>query len=223
MTNIIETENLSKRYQQGELCVDALSGVNIKFSSQAFAALLGPSGSGKSTLLNICGLIDKPSHGTIHFCGENITDTSEKELTTIRRNKLGFIFQGFNLVPVMSVYDNIEYPLILLGVDKKSRRERVKEMLETVGLSKLEKHLPDQVSGGQKQRVAIARALITQPKLVIADEPTANLDTQTATDIINLMHKMHKDFGTAFIIATHDERMSSHCNTAYQLHDGVLQ
>jgi len=223
MTNIIETWNLTKHYQQGKLRVDALCGVNIKLPSQAFTALLGPSGSGKSTLLNICGLIDNPSQGTIHFCGENITHASEERLTTIRRNKLGFIFQGFNLVPVMSVYDNIEYPLILLGVNKKLRRERVKTMLETVGLSTFEKHLPDQVSGGQKQRVAIARALITQPKLVIADEPTANLDTQTATDIINLMHKMHNDFNTAFIIATHDDRMSANCNTAYQLHDGVLQ
>ncbi len=223
MTNIIETKNISKQYEQGDLSVSALNDVNISLSNQAFAALLGPSGSGKSTLLNICGLIDKPTQGALYFCGENIADASDKELTTIRRNKLGFIFQGFNLVPVMSVYDNVEYPLILLGVGKKLRRERVTAMLETVGLLPFEKHLPDQVSGGQKQRVAIARALITQPRLVIADEPTANLDTQTATDIINLMYTMHKDFGTAFIIATHDERMSSHCNIEYQLHDGALQ
>ena len=221
--NIIETQNLGKHYQQGELSVSALSNVNLTVSNRAFAALLGPSGSGKSTLLNICGLIDKPTQGSLYFCGENVSKASDKNLTNFRRKNLGFIFQGFNLIPVMTIFDNIEYPLILLGIDKKSRREKVNAILSKVGLLKFEKHLPDQISGGQKQRVAIARALITNPKLVIADEPTANLDTPTAMDIINLMFKMHEDYGTAFIIATHDERMSSQCNIAYQLHDGVLQ
>ncbi len=220
--NIIETKNLSKQYQQGALSVNALTKINIKIPDRAFTALLGPSGSGKSTLLNICGLIDKPSAGKFLFCGRDIGNVSDQELTTIRRNKLGFIFQGFNLIPVMSIYDNIEYPLILLDIDKKSRTKRVNAMLEKVGLSKFKKHLPDQISGGQKQRVAIARALITQPNLVIADEPTANLDTRTATDIIELMHKMHQAFNTSFIIATHDERMSSRCESSYQLQDGVL-
>jgi len=221
--NIIETHNLSKQYQQGELSVNALTGISMNLPRKSFAALLGPSGSGKSTLLNICGLIDKPSNGKLFFCGEDITHASEKELTKIRRNNLGFIFQGFNLVPVMSVFDNIEYPLILSGVDKKARKERVNAMLDMVGLTELKKHLPDQISGGQKQRVAIARALITQPSLVIADEPTANLDSRTATGIIQLMHKMHRELSTSFIIATHDERMSSQCDSALQLHDGELQ
>ncbi|VAW83984.1 Lipoprotein releasing system ATP-binding protein LolD [hydrothermal vent metagenome] len=223
MMNIIETENLSKQYRQGELTLNALSGINIKIPEKAFAALLGPSGSGKSTLLNIFGLIDQPTEGKLTFCGQDISHATEKELTTIRRHQLGFIFQGFNLVPVMTVFDNVEYPLTLLGLDKKTRDEKVNAMLERVGISQFKNHLPDQISGGQKQRVAIARALITQPKLVIADEPTANLDTQTATGIIELMYQMHQDFGTSFIIATHDERMSSHCHTSYQLHDGVLQ
>jgi len=223
MTDIIHMENLSKQYPQGNGQIDALRGINITLPEQSFVALLGPSGSGKSTLLNICGLIDKATQGALYFCGKNISHASDKTLTTLRRRQLGFIFQGFNLVPVMSVYNNIEYPLILSGMPTKLRQQQVNAMLDTVGLTRFKKHLPDQVSGGQKQRVAIARALITQPKLVIADEPTANLDTQTATEIINLMHHMHQDLGTAFIIATHDERMSSRCNTTYQLHDGVLQ
>ncbi|HEB63402.1 MAG TPA: ABC transporter ATP-binding protein [Gammaproteobacteria bacterium] len=221
--NILETKNLSKQYKQGELSVNALSGINIQIPEKAFTALLGPSGSGKSTLLNIFGLIDQPTQGKLYFCGKDITAASEKELTAIRRHQLGFIFQGFNLVPVMTVFDNVEYPLTLLGLDKKTRYERVNLMLNRVGISRFKKHLPDQISGGQKQRVAIARALITKPKLVIADEPTANLDTKTATGIIDLMYQMHQDFGTSFIIATHDERMSSHCHNSYQLHDGVLQ
>jgi len=220
--NIIETTNLSKQYQQGDLSVNALSQINMEIPYLAFTALLGPSGSGKSTLLNICGLIDKPTDGKLSFCGTALNNLSDKELTTIRREKLGFIFQGFNLVPVMNVYDNVEYPLILLGVAKKERVERVDSMLELVGLEKYKNHLPDQISGGQKQRVAIARALIAKPSLVIADEPTANLDTKTATDIIELMHKMHVDFNTSFIIATHDERMSSRCKASFHLQDGVL-
>ncbi len=221
--NILETKNLYKQYKQGEISVNALSGINIQIPEKAFTALLGPSGSGKSTLLNIFGLIDQPTQGKLYFCGKDITAASEKELTAIRRHQLGFIFQGFNLVPVMTVFDNVEYPLTLLGLDKKTRYERVNLMLDRVGISQFKKHLPDQISGGQKQRVAIARALITKPKLVIADEPTANLDTKTATGIIDLMYQMHQDFGTSFIIATHDERMSSHCHNSYQLHDGVLQ
>ncbi len=221
--NIIETEDLAKEYRQGELRFNALSGINIKIPQKSFAALLGPSGSGKSTLLNIFGLIDQPTQGKLSFCGQDITKNSEKELTSIRRHQLGYIFQGFNLVPVMTVFDNVEYPLTLLGLNKKTRHERVHLMLERVGIAALKNHLPDQISGGQKQRVAIARALVTQPKLVIADEPTANLDTKTATDIIELMYQMHQDSGTSFIIATHDVRMSSHCHISYQLHDGVLQ
>ncbi len=221
--NIIEAENLSKQYKQGELSVNALSHVNLTLSEKTFSALLGPSGSGKSTLLNIFGLIDQLTQGKLIFCGQDISHSTDKQLTRIRRKKLGFIFQGFNLVPVMSVFDNIEYPLILLNVDKKMRHQQVNAMLERIGIAAFKKHLPDQISGGQKQRVAIARALITQPTLVIADEPTANLDTDTATNIIELMYQMHQDFNTSFIIATHDERMSSRCFTSHQLHDGVLQ
>ena len=221
--NIIETENLSKQYKQGELSVNALSDINIQIPEKTFSALVGPSGSGKSTLLNIFGLIDKPSQGKVYFCGQDLVHTTDQELTRMRRHKLGFIFQGFNLIPVMTVFDNVEYPLTLLGLDKKIRHQRVNSMLDRVGIAQYKKHLPDQISGGQKQRVAIARALVTEPNLVIADEPTANLDTDTATGIIKLMYQMHQDFGTSFIIATHDERMSSQCHTSYQLHDGVLQ
>ena len=221
--NIIETINVSKQYLQGESSLKALSEVNIQIPEHSFSALLGPSGSGKSTLLNIFGLIDRASNGKLLFRGEDLSTANDNELTTIRRNQLGFIFQGFNLIPVMNIYDNIEYPLILLGVDKKLRVDHVNNMLEMTGLTRYKNHLPDEISGGQKQRVAIARALAAKPTLVIADEPTANLDTKTATDIINLMYQMHREFGTSFIIATHDDRMSSRCDTAFYMHDGVLQ
>jgi len=222
MSAIIEMENIQKYYRQGKIETPALSNINFSLNENDFVALTGPSGSGKSTLLNLCGLIDQPSSGKVNFYGKDISQNSEKELCTIRRQQLGFVFQGFNLIPVMSVFDNIEYPLTLLGIAPKKSKQRTQQILEEVGLTSFANQLPDQISGGQKQRVAIARALISKPKLVIADEPTANLDSQTASEIIQLMQQLHDQSGTAFIIATHDERMSSQCKSIYQLHDGVL-
>ncbi len=222
MPAIIEMNNINKQYRQGKIETPALKNINFSLHENDFVALTGPSGSGKSTLLNLCGLIDQPSSGQLFFCGEDLSKSSEKQLCTIRRQQLGFVFQGFNLIPVMSVFDNVEYPLTLLGINHHQSRQRTQQILEAVGLANFAKQLPDQISGGQKQRVAIARALISKPKLVIADEPTANLDSQTASEIIQLMQQLHDDSGTAFIIATHDERMSSQCKTIYQLQDGVL-
>ncbi len=220
---IIQTENIGKTYQMGTNSVQALKGVNLNLKRGAFAALVGPSGGGKSTLLNICGLIDSCDEGQLLFNGENLTHSCDKKLTQIRREKVGFVFQGFNLVPVMSIFDNIEYPLILADTPKKERQKRVNEMIAFVGLEGLSSHLPDQISGGQKQRVAIARALIKKPLLVIADEPTANLDTSTAKSVIDLMHGMCESEKSTFIIATHDQRMASRCDTQLELVDGVLQ
>ncbi len=223
MSTIIKMEHITKHYSQGTLMVPALIDVDFSLQTNDFTALTGPSGSGKSTLLNLCGLIDSPSSGKLIFCGNDVAKSDELTLCDLRRKKLGFVFQGFNLIPVMSVYDNVEYPLSLLNYSCDERAEKTLTMLEAVGLSEFSHHLPDQISGGQKQRVAIARALVTEPKLVIADEPTANLDSHTANGIIQLMQRMHEQSGTSFIIATHDERMSSQCKTIHQLNDGVLQ
>lgn len=224
MTNqfLLETLSLGKTYHTGDVSFQALKQVNLQLPQGAFVALVGPSGSGKSTLLNICGLIDEADQGQIVFNGEDLTHAHAKRLTQIRREMLGFIFQGFNLVPVMSIRDNIEYPLFLEDVAELERKQRVDEMIERVGLTRFSNNLPDQISGGQKQRVAVARALIKRPHLVIADEPTANLDTETATSIIDLMHEMCQDFSTTFIIATHDDRMSSRCDRQIHLVDGQV-
>jgi len=169
----------------------------------------------------ICGLLDDFDEGSYHFDSTDISRLTKQELTLHRREYLGFVFQSFNLIPVMTVFENVEYPLLLAGVEV--RRERTLALLEQVGIAEFVNHLPDQLSGGQQQRVAIARALIKKPPLVIADEPTANLDTQTAHHVIDLMHSLGHDYGTTFLIATHDERMAARCDRTLQLIDGVLQ
>ena len=220
---ILRTVALSKTYRSGEVCLQALCSVELELLAGTFTALVGPSGSGKSTLLNICGLIDSADSGDLSFDGDDINACSDDQCTLIRRYKLGFVFQGFNLSPVMSVFDNVEYPLFLANVARAERRRQVNEILERVDLIAQAEKLPDQISGGQKQRVAIARALVKRPKLVIADEPTANLDTETATAVIDLMHDMSRDSGSSFLIATHDDRMSSRCDYIHHLQDGHLQ
>jgi len=220
---ILQCKGLSKTYVQGEIKVQALKKVDLTLKKGAFVALIGPSGSGKSTLLNICGLIDKPTSGEVWFLDEALHKCSENRLTQLRREKMGFIFQGFNLVPVMSIYENVEYPLTLTDMSASERKTIVEAMLQRVGIAQYAHHLPDQISGGQKQRVAIARALVKRPALVIADEPTANLDTDTATAVIDLMHGMCQEFNTTFIIATHDDRMSSRCDRQIILHDGEIE
>ncbi len=220
--SVLQCKQISKQYKQGNFVIPALKKVNLKLDQGEFVALVGPSGSGKSTLLNICGLIDYASEGEVLFMDEVLDHADQQYLTRIRRNQLGFIFQGFNLVPVMTLYENVEYPLLLKDIPANERKERVEDMLERVGIAQYAQHLPDQISGGQKQRVAIARALVKRPALVIADEPTANLDTTTATTVIDLMHGMCREFNSTFIIATHDERMSSRCDRQIKLHDGEI-
>ena len=214
---------LRKSYRVGESSVEALKGVSLAVAGGEMVALTGPSGSGKSTLLNLCGLIDTPDSGSRELCGKALDGLDEIRLTQLRREKVGFIFQGFNLVPVMTVYDNVEYPLLLLGVALEERRRRVAEALHRVGLDALARRLPDALSGGQRQRVAIARALIKAPALVIADEPTANLDSATARQIVDLLHELARERSASVVVATHDERMSSHCDRVLHLIDGELQ
>jgi putative ABC transport system ATP-binding protein len=219
----IALTGIVKHYRMGEEDIPALRGIDLTVAPGTFAAVRGPSGSGKSTLLNICGLIDAPDAGSYLLAGQDVAGLDEAARTLIRRRAIGFVFQSYNLVPVMSVRDNVEYPLLLLGLPANERRQRVDEILAQVGLTGLADRRPDQLSGGQRQRVAIARALVKSPTLVIADEPTANLDTATAAQVIDLMKALGHQHGATFLIATHDDRMTAHCDTVHAMTDGVLQ
>jgi len=220
---VIELRGVSKHYRLGESDVAALKGIDLAVAAGAFVAIKGPSGSGKSTLLNICGLLDSLDGGSLLLDGEEMAARDETARTLIRRRRIGFIFQSYNLVPVMSVRDNVDYPLLLADLPLAERRRRVDATLEQVGLAGLADRLPDQLSGGQRQRVAIARALVKSPTLVIADEPTANLDTATATQVVDLMRQLGASHGATFLIATHDDRMTAHCDQVRTMTDGVLQ
>ncbi len=223
MIAAIALRGIVKHYRVGEEDVAALKGIDLDVPAGAFVAVRGPSGSGKSTLLNVCGLIDSFDAGSYHLAGEDVGGLDETARTLIRRQKIGFVFQSYNLVPVMSVRDNVEYPLLLAEVPPAERRARVDEILDQVGLEGLADRRPDQLSGGQRQRVAIARALVKSPTLVIADEPTANLDTATAQQVVDLMRALGAKHGATFLIATHDDRMTAHCDQVRSLTDGVLQ
>ena len=222
MTVLIDMQHIRKEYRLGETRVAALRGVDLQLDKGEFVALSGPSGSGKSTLLNLCGLLDHADEGCYRLEGRDTGHLKRAELTMLRRDHIGFVFQNFNLVPVMNARENIEYPLLLNDVSSAIRRKRVDEILAQVGLESVAHHLPDKLSGGQRQRVAIARALVKKPSLVIADEPTANLDTATATQIIDLMHELGREQHATFLIATHDQRMTSRCDRSLELIDGAI-
>ncbi len=220
---VVELRGIHKTYRLGQHVVPALRGVNLTVQAGEMLALTGPSGSGKSTLLNLCGLIDTPDQGEILLRGQPVHALDETASTLLRRDALGFVFQSFNLVPVMTVTENVDYPLFLAGVPAAERRQRVAEALERVGLAEHAKHRPDALSGGQRQRVAIARALIKRPSLVIADEPTASLDSHTADQVLDLMRECCHADGAAFVIATHDDRLTRRCDRIVRLLDGVIE
>ncbi len=223
MKTVIELHGVHKSYQLGQHLVRALRGVDLQVQAGELLALTGPSGSGKSTILNLCGLIDQADQGQVVIQGSDIASLSERELTLQRRQTIGFIFQSFNLVPVMTVAENVDYPLFLNGVPEAERKVRVAAQLKAVGLEEHAQHRPDALSGGQRQRVAIARALIKRPALVIADEPTASLDSVTADQVLDLMRERGQAEGAAFVIASHDERLTRRADRIVHLLDGRLQ
>jgi putative ABC transport system ATP-binding protein len=220
---VIELRGVRKTYRLGQHVIPALQGVDLSVQRGELLALTGPSGSGKSTILNLCGLIDTPDGGEILFGGRNVAGLDETGRTLLRRDAFGFVFQTFNLVPVMTVAENVDYPLFIAGVPAAERRERVAAQLRAVGLHEHAQHRPDALSGGQRQRVAIARALVKRPRLVIADEPTASLDSQTADQVMALMRERCHAEGAAFVIATHDSRLTQRCDRVLALLDGRLQ
>lgn len=220
---VVCLHGVRKTYRLGAHVIPALQGVDLLVQRGELLALTGPSGSGKSTLLNLCGLIDTPDAGEIMLGGTAVQGLDEQARTLLRRDALGFVFQGFNLVPVMTVAENVDYPLFLAGVPAAERRERVAQQLAAVGLQAHAHHRPDALSGGQRQRVAIARALVKRPRLVIADEPTASLDSHTADQVLDLMRERGQAEGAAFVIATHDGRLTRRCDRVVALLDGRIQ
>ena len=219
---VLALQAVHKTYRLGAHTVQALRGVSLVLQPGELLALTGPSGSGKSTLLNLAGLIDRPDSGTLQLRGVELAGLDEACATRLRREAIGFIFQGFNLVPVMTVADNVDYPLFIAGLPLAERRARVAEVLRAVGLQDHALHRPDALSGGQRQRVAIARALVKRPALVIADEPTASLDSHTADQVLALMREQGHAQGAAFLIATHDARLLRRCDRVLTLCDGQI-
>lgn len=222
MENSIQIEHVSKVYRQGELEVRALHDVTLTLPHKSFACICGPSGSGKTTLLNIIGALDVPDGGVVTVFGRSLAGLSRSELSDMRRDHLGFIFQSYNLIPVLSAAENVEFVLQLQGESARQRREKSYEMLEAVGLKGLEKRRPAELSGGQQQRVAVARAMVTSPEVILADEPTANLDTASAEGLIELMQKMNEERGVTFVFSTHDRRIIEHAKRVIRLVDGEV-
>ena len=220
---LIAAESVSKDYLVGEIAIRALKGVSFEIEPASFVSFVGPSGSGKTTLLNLIGCLDKPTGGNLRVAGEDVLRLDRKQSASFRGNHLGFIFQDFNLIPVLTVFENIEYPLLMVQkVVANERRKRVLRLLEAVGMIEQKDKYPDQISGGLKQRVAVARALVTNPELVLADEPTANLDHATAFTVISLMKKMKDQMKTTFVFSTHDQKIVGEAEVIYSLEDGEL-
>jgi putative ABC transport system ATP-binding protein len=221
--SLVVAERVSKSYQNGEVEVRALKEVGFTIDEGSLVSFIGPSGSGKTTLLNLVGCLDKPTAGRLIVDGVDVAQLDRRTGAKFRGENIGFIFQDFNLIPVLTAYENVEYPLVMVQDRPVSeRREAVQRLLEAVGMGEQKDKRPDQLSGGQKQRVAVARALVTRPKLVLADEPTANLDHESAYAIIGLMRKMKDELGTTFIFSTHDTRIIGEVETLYRLEDGKL-
>jgi putative ABC transport system ATP-binding protein len=220
---VIKAENVVKDYALNEHVVHALRGVNLEFESGEFSAIAGPSGSGKSTFLHLAGCLDSITGGKMMVGGVDATKMSRQELALLRRNKIGFIFQAYNLIPVLSVEENVSFPLTLLGIDKKEIKERTAKVLQEVGLADMANRRPKEMSGGQQQRVAIARALVKKPAIILADEPTANLDSTIGREILELMLALNKSEGTTFIFSTHDSMVMDYARRLIRIRDGQIE
>lgn len=221
--SLIELNNVSRIYEMGETSIQALADINLEIEKQTFVSFVGPSGSGKTTLLNMIGCLDKPSKGEVKVNDVIVNEFERKDAAIFRGTNIGFIFQNFNLLPVLTVFENVEYPLIMVqNIPEKERRERVLKYLDAVSMIDQKDKYPSQISGGQKQRVAVARALVSDPKLVLADEPTANLDHKSAFMVIDLMRQMQRDLKTTFIFSTHDPKIVKEAEIIYTLEDGKL-
>ena len=219
---VVSLTDVFKTYKVGEVDVPAVKGVTFNIPRKRFSVIVGPSGSGKTTLLNLIGCLDAPTAGRVIVAGQDVATLTDNAISDFRAQKVGFIFQNFSLIPVFSAYENIEYPLLLLGVNATERRRRATSMLEAVGLAYHGRQRPNQLSGGQTQRVAIARALVKDPDFVLADEPTANLDSHTGASIIELMRRMQEQYSTTFVFSTHDRQLMSHADDTFTIRDGLL-
>lgn len=221
--SLVQISGLTKHYALGNTTVEAVRGVDISIDAGSFMSIIGPSGSGKTTILNVIGCIDGATSGSVQIAGKEITSMNDREITDLRLHTIGFIFQTFNLIPVLNVRENVEFPLLLMkGISKKEVRSRAEELIESVGLSQHINHRPAELSGGQRQRVAIARALVTKPQIVLADEPTANLDSVTGEQILDLMKEMNQKQGTTFIFSTHDAHVLKYATRVVHLKDGLI-
>ena len=219
----VRTEKLTRIYRQDSIEVAALSNVDLVVESGEFIALVGPSGSGKSTLLNLLGALDRPTSGKLWVAGEELAALSRPALASLRLRRIGFVFQQYNLIPVLSALENVEYVMLLQGVPDQDRRERARSILAQVGLSGLEDRRPGELSGGQQQRVAVARAIVSEPALVLADEPTANLDSKTGAALMDLMRRLNEDKGLTFIFSTHDPMVMDRARRLVRLKDGRIE
>jgi putative ABC transport system ATP-binding protein len=220
--SIIQTTNLTKKFGQGETTVTALDRINLQVGTSEFVAVMGPSGCGKSTLLHLLGGLDRPSEGDVVIAGHNLSDLNDEDLSELRRRRLGFVFQFYNLIPVLTATENVALPLLLDGVNAVEAKHKAAEWLEKVGLGERCFHRPDQLSGGQQQRVAIARALITDPELILADEPTGNLDSRAGDEVVRLLSQVAENWGRAIVMVTHDPRIAAYADRIIFLKDGKL-
>jgi putative ABC transport system ATP-binding protein len=221
-SSVVRLSRVCKTYRVGATDVKALDDLSLTIPANRFSIVIGASGSGKTTLLNLIGCIDTPTDGAVEVCGEDVTTLGDDALADFRARNIGFIFQNFSLIPVLTAYENVEYPLMLLGMTAAPRRVRAMAMLEAMGLAEHAHRFPNELSGGQKQRVAIARALVKRPTLVLADEPTANLDSATGASIIALMRRIQAELKTTFIFASHDAQLISHADDIFSIRDGAL-
>ncbi|MBO8126454.1 MAG: ABC transporter ATP-binding protein [Firmicutes bacterium] len=220
--SLLELKGVTKEYSRGRVSVKALRGIDLSIEPGEFLSIAGPSGSGKSTLLNLVGCLDVPTSGSIILDGEPLEKLNPQELALVRREKVGFIFQTFNLIPVLTAFENVELPLVLLKEDPKTIKDKVMKILEAVGIADLADRRPQDMSGGQQQRVAIARALVKEPKYVLADEPTANLDSENGKAVLEIMREMNERLGTTFIFSTHDQMVMDFAKRLVRLKDGQI-